>query len=235
MNNADKEKLASELFARYFRENYPGPDTIINRPDWHSPKIFRAVLSSLQESGLNRCECWADMPWAPHCHDCAEKKKASSSITSNETAWLIERREPNPEYLYVVDWFDFHWTTDSLKAIRFARREDAEQMLRMTETEVCFAVEHEWGLLENEALPNCKRCQESKPTVFVPTGFSGEHELLCGACVGIMLGEAYDLMEKANNAALAMKNSGRCPFCSKEVMNKHLRSCKANAVNRGRR
>lgn len=127
-----------------------------------------------------------------------------------ETAWLIERREPNPEYLYVVDWFAFHWTNDSSKAIRFARRQDAEQMLKMTETEVCFAVEHEWGLAENETLPNCIRCHESKPTVFVPTGFSGEHELLCGPCVGIMLGEAYDLMEKARIVPLTGEMIIKC-------------------------
>lgn len=63
-----------------------------------------------------------------------------------EIAWLIERREPNPEWLYVVDWFSFGWTVDSLKAIRFARRQDAEQVLKMIETEVAFAVEHQWGM-----------------------------------------------------------------------------------------
>src|SRR5690606_4062943 len=25
-------------FAEWFRRNYPGPDTIIHKPDWHSPK-----------------------------------------------------------------------------------------------------------------------------------------------------------------------------------------------------
>lgn len=29
--------------AEWFRKNYPGPDTIIHNPDWHAPKIFRAV------------------------------------------------------------------------------------------------------------------------------------------------------------------------------------------------
>jgi len=63
-----------------------------------------------------------------------------------ETGWLIERREPNAEWLYVVDWFSFGWTVDSLKAIRFARRQDAEQVLKMIETEVAFATQHQWNL-----------------------------------------------------------------------------------------
>lgn len=29
-------------FAAWFRKNYPGPNTSIRDPDWHSPKIWRA-------------------------------------------------------------------------------------------------------------------------------------------------------------------------------------------------
>lgn len=38
---------AFDAFARWFRTNYPGPDTIIHKPDWHSPRIFRAVKYAL--------------------------------------------------------------------------------------------------------------------------------------------------------------------------------------------
>ncbi len=34
---------AETRFMEWFRKNYPGPDTIIHRPDWHSPRIFRAA------------------------------------------------------------------------------------------------------------------------------------------------------------------------------------------------
>lgn len=29
----------------WFRANYPGPDTIIHKPDWHSPKIYSAAMA----------------------------------------------------------------------------------------------------------------------------------------------------------------------------------------------
>jgi len=61
---------------------------------------------------------------------------------STESGWLIEtRRNGYPE------WASFEeggvvWTTDSLKACRFARREDAEQLAY---GEDCNAItEHSW-------------------------------------------------------------------------------------------
>lgn len=32
--------LAEKLFTGYFMKNYPGPDTLIHRPEWHAPKIY---------------------------------------------------------------------------------------------------------------------------------------------------------------------------------------------------
>ena len=37
-----------ERFAEWFRQNYPGPNTIIGRPDWHAPKIYRAATHELR-------------------------------------------------------------------------------------------------------------------------------------------------------------------------------------------
>jgi hypothetical protein len=39
---------AESRFADWFRKNYPGPDTIIHKPDWHAPKIFRAALAAMK-------------------------------------------------------------------------------------------------------------------------------------------------------------------------------------------
>jgi len=47
----DATDPALEAFMEYFRRNYPGPDTIIGRPDWHSPKIFRAAVRAMKQSG----------------------------------------------------------------------------------------------------------------------------------------------------------------------------------------
>ena len=65
-----------------------------------------------------------------------------------ETGWLIESSElssDGPRWLFVEDWAGFAWTNDSLKAIRFARREDAEQIIPMLESVDCKATEHQWG------------------------------------------------------------------------------------------
>ncbi len=34
-----------EDFMVWFRTNYPGPGTIIHKPDWHAPKIYSAALA----------------------------------------------------------------------------------------------------------------------------------------------------------------------------------------------
>jgi hypothetical protein len=35
-------------FTEYFVKNYPGPDTIIHKPEWHAPKIFRAAQAAIK-------------------------------------------------------------------------------------------------------------------------------------------------------------------------------------------
>ena len=41
----DGQALAE--FTAYFVNNYPGPDTIISKPEWHAPKIFAAAKRAL--------------------------------------------------------------------------------------------------------------------------------------------------------------------------------------------
>jgi hypothetical protein len=38
-------------FTAWFCRNYPGPDTIIHKPEWHAPKVFRAAADALARSG----------------------------------------------------------------------------------------------------------------------------------------------------------------------------------------
>jgi hypothetical protein len=65
---------------------------------------------------------------------------------ASESGWLIERRmQLPPEYLYVPDWSGFKWTQDSLKALRFSRREDAEQVAHIFENGDVYITEHQWG------------------------------------------------------------------------------------------
>ena len=44
-----QQDTAAERFAEWFRQNYPGPHTIIGRPDWHAPKIYRAATHELRK------------------------------------------------------------------------------------------------------------------------------------------------------------------------------------------
>jgi hypothetical protein len=43
------EALAN--FSGWFCRNYPGPDTIIHKPEWHAPKVFRAAAYALARWG----------------------------------------------------------------------------------------------------------------------------------------------------------------------------------------
>lgn len=45
------DETALAAFSEWFRKNYPGPDTIIHKPDWHAPKIFRAARHALRPQG----------------------------------------------------------------------------------------------------------------------------------------------------------------------------------------
>ena len=43
------EALAN--FSGWFCRNYPGPDTIIHKPEWHAPKVFRAAAYAITRWG----------------------------------------------------------------------------------------------------------------------------------------------------------------------------------------
>lgn len=61
----------------------------------------------------------------------------------SEYAWLIEDTK-SLAWLYVQEWSNFGWTHDPIEAIRFCRREDAEQVIKMIEDDDVKATEHEW-------------------------------------------------------------------------------------------
>jgi hypothetical protein len=49
LEGASDEALAN--FTAWFCRNYPGPDTIIHKPEWHAPKVFRAAADALARWG----------------------------------------------------------------------------------------------------------------------------------------------------------------------------------------
>lgn len=40
----EPEQAGLAEFTAWFKANYPGPDTVIARPEWHAPKVFRAAM-----------------------------------------------------------------------------------------------------------------------------------------------------------------------------------------------
>lgn len=67
-----------------------------------------------------------------------------------ETGWLIELRGGPPQWWYLgEDGEDGQgWTSDSLKALRFARKQDAEAYIGNVGWTEAFATEHEWATSE---------------------------------------------------------------------------------------
>ena len=74
-------------------------------------------------------------------------------MAQDETGWLIERHSSNGstcmDYLYVGSWDGLcpdsvQFTSDSMLALRFCRREDAERIAHLIENEDIYIVEHMW-------------------------------------------------------------------------------------------
>lgn len=62
---------------------------------------------------------------------------------ATEVGWLVELKRPAPLYFRMGDEDD--WTEDHLKALRFARKEDAEHVIKYYGWTEATAVEHSWG------------------------------------------------------------------------------------------
>ncbi|NWJ24738.1 hypothetical protein [Rhizobium sp. RM] len=48
--NSPRYQATEQSFAAYFRQNYPGPDTIFYIPDWHSPRLFESEVAAIREA-----------------------------------------------------------------------------------------------------------------------------------------------------------------------------------------
>lgn len=62
----------------------------------------------------------------------------------SETGWLIERRRDGETKWIMANGMGFEWTSDSLKSIRFCRREDAEQIAAILDHDADAITCHEW-------------------------------------------------------------------------------------------
>lgn len=64
-------------------------------------------------------------------------------IYSHQHGWLIEKKVESG--LPPIWWGKNGWTTNSADALRLARKEDAETMIKVFAEEDAIATEHHWG------------------------------------------------------------------------------------------
>lgn len=62
-----------------------------------------------------------------------------------ESGWLIEHNGPNGTRYLFVDGGFFGWTKDSTKALRLARRVDADMLAEIIDEDAHRIAEHQWG------------------------------------------------------------------------------------------
>ena len=67
----------------------------------------------------------------------------AGEIKCDEVGWLIEKSIDGAPQWLTAAW-EFGWTPDADKAIRFSRRQDAEQIASMMENEPISITEHTW-------------------------------------------------------------------------------------------
>jgi len=61
-----------------------------------------------------------------------------------ETGWLIETADSTRAPRWWAPQADMQWTSDASKALRFARKEDAETMIEFICIDRAKATEHMW-------------------------------------------------------------------------------------------
>jgi hypothetical protein len=73
------------------------------------------------------------------------KQTVSAHPETREQGWLVENTNPGPtRWLSVVEGI-LHWTTDSNAAVRFSRKEDAQQVASLNRfNDTAIATEHIW-------------------------------------------------------------------------------------------
>lgn len=86
-------------------------------------------------------------------------------MSSDEYGWLIELRGSRPQWLENV-YLDETWTYDAAKALRFARKQDAEHVINEIGWTEAFASEHVWCAVpdrKSSALDYVRRAPKSTP------------------------------------------------------------------------
>lgn len=97
-------------FTAYFCRNYPGPDTIIHKPEWHAPKIFHAAADALARWGrpaIKPVPVSERLPGPEDCWPDGHEKAGCCWLWTSEDGlgrWEVRHRdwasEPDSEYTH---------------------------------------------------------------------------------------------------------------------------------------
>ena len=104
------EALAN--FTAWFCRNYPGPDTLIHRPEWHAPKVFRAAADAIARFGRPTPQPPADgevaelVEWLQSMRDLAGEHNPDEQRRYTRAAELLEHPTPQPVAVAPLDKLD---------------------------------------------------------------------------------------------------------------------------------
>lgn len=94
----------------------------------------------------DQCRLGSKCPAEQFIHETAQEIITRPAKPKQETGWLVEHQNGGPCWWgQTPDGEDaFGWTKDSLKALRFARKEDAEAYIAEVGWNDVTATEHQW-------------------------------------------------------------------------------------------
>ena len=116
------------------------------------PSEHAVHVAYVAQAAQPECKCYKAKPegggWY-NVSDCPFHRVAQSQevpAEQREIGWLVENVDSEWAYCQVKPYRAFKWTRDSAKALRFARREDAESAIMfMQSSESLKATEHSWS------------------------------------------------------------------------------------------
>jgi hypothetical protein len=97
-------------FSGWFCRNYPGPDTIIHKPEWHAPKVFRAAADAIARYARHTLQPVPVAERMPGPEDCDKQGRCWWYLQRNVVDdpglpnWTLDTYRANPRH-----WLQTHW------------------------------------------------------------------------------------------------------------------------------
>ncbi|RUV07993.1 hypothetical protein EOA79_02580 [Mesorhizobium sp. M1A.F.Ca.IN.020.03.2.1] len=127
--------LGLAAFTKYFVKNYPGPDTIIHKPEWHAPKLYRAAIDAYRRAARSAPEAGKAVVKPLEWHEPSSKNNHCWTADSqfgtysvvNEDGWYACRDEAPRDFYFEWSWRDM--SRDNLLTAQAACQADYERRI----------------------------------------------------------------------------------------------------------